>query len=565
MRKRIAAAMLALCLLCTGAFADFADVPNDAWYAEAVSWAQANGIMDGVSEGSFAPDGAVTRAMLVTILYRLSGSPDMPESDWGYAYEDVDASAWYAAAVYWARMNGVADGVSDTQFDPDGNITREQLVTMLYRYAGASAIGGALSFYDAASVSSWAVEAVSWASAEGIVSGREGNLFDPQGGATRAECAAILMRYDAIQPEETPETPEVPEYTPDLESIPTNSYDEDEFYIDDEGYLRYGSDSLAGIDVSYHQGEIDWEAVADSGVDFAIIRIGYRGYSEGVIYQDPYFLDNIEGALDNGIEVGIYFFSQAVTVEEAVEEAEQTVEWLRGYSGDITFPVVFDWERISYSGSRTAELSAVTVTDCAIAFFDVIESAGYQPMAYVSPSTANEEISNDRQTDVAGALHLRLGDVVLPLLLRHVAVHVQRVRAGHRGQRGPERPDVNQTEVRAMKRLLPLILALACVLSLSACGGQPGGQAYFNATVLAVNEGSAELEYTDKLTSGISVGERFTISTDTASSDGAPELAVGDAVRVVFDGRIMESYPIQLGTIFAIYLLDENGGVMANE
>lgn len=116
-----------------------------------------------------------------------------------------------------------------------------------------------------------------------------------------------------------------------------------------------------------------------------------------------------------------------------------------------------------------------------------------------------------------------------------------------------------------MKRLLPLILALACVLSLSACGGEPGGQAYFNATVLAVNEGSAELECTDKLTSGISVGERFTISTDTASSGGAQELAVGDAVRVVFDGLIMESYPIQLGTIFAIYLLDENGGVIAHE
>ena len=88
-----------------------------------------------------------------------------------------------------------------------------------------------------------------------------------------------------------------------------------------------------------------------------------------------------------------------MTVEEAVEEAEQTVEWLRGYSGGITFPVVFDWERISYSGSRTAELSAVTVTDCARAFFDVIESAGYQPMAYVSPSTANEDIYVDRLTD----------------------------------------------------------------------------------------------------------------------------------------------------------------------
>lgn len=116
-----------------------------------------------------------------------------------------------------------------------------------------------------------------------------------------------------------------------------------------------------------------------------------------------------------------------------------------------------------------------------------------------------------------------------------------------------------------MKSLLPLILALACVLSLSACGSEPGGKAYFNATILEVRDGAVELECTDKLTSGISVGERFTISTDTASSGGAPELAVGDAVRVVFDGLIMESYPIQLGTIFAIYLLDENGGVMANE
>lgn len=397
MRKRIAAAMLALCLLCTGAFADFTDVPNDAWYAEAVSWAQANGIMDGVSEGSFAPDGAVTRAMLVTILYRLSGSPDMPESDWGYAYEDVDASAWYATAVYWARMNGVADGVSDTQFDPDGDITREQLVTMLYRYAGASAIGGALSFYDAASVSSWAVEAVSWASAEGIVSGREGNLFDPQGGATRAECAAILMRYDAIQPEETPETPEVPEYTPDLESIPTNSYDEDEFYIDDEGYLRYGSDSLVGIDVSYHQGEIDWEAAAADGIEFAIIRVGYRGYSEGEIFQDPYFEANIEGALANGLDVGIYFFSQALTVEEALEEAEVTLDWISGY--DITGPVVFDWERIEYDSGRTANVSGVTVTDCAIAFCEAVEAAGYQPMCYGSPTTVNEDLYIDRLLD----------------------------------------------------------------------------------------------------------------------------------------------------------------------
>ena len=198
MRKRIAAAMLALCLLCTGAFADFTDVPNDAWYAEAVSWAQANGIMDGVSEGSFAPDGAVTRAMLVTILYRLSGSPDMPESDWGYAYEDVDASAWYAAAVYWARMNGVADGVSDTQFDPDGDITREQLVTMLYRYAGSPATEYVLDYPDTAQVSAYATDAMRWAVENGIINGTSDGMLDPYGAATRSQMAAIVMRYYAL-------------------------------------------------------------------------------------------------------------------------------------------------------------------------------------------------------------------------------------------------------------------------------------------------------------------------------------------------------------------------------
>ena len=257
MKKRLFAAALALLLLTVPALADFNDVPSDAWYYEAVNWAQSEGLMDGVAEGTFDPGGTVTRAMVVTILYRLSGEPDMPESDWGYAYADVDSSAWYAVPVYWARLNGVADGVSDTQFNPTGSITREQLVTMLWRYSGSPQSGTALSFADADSVSSWAADAVAWASAAGIVSGRDGNVFDPSGSATRAECAAILMRYDAAMtaadPGE-PEEPDVPEYTPNLDIIPVNSYDDGSFYIDSNGYLRYGDSSRVGIDVSYHQG-----------------------------------------------------------------------------------------------------------------------------------------------------------------------------------------------------------------------------------------------------------------------------------------------------------------------
>ena len=152
-----------------------------------------------------------------------------------------------------------------------------------------------------------------------------------------------------------------------------------------------------GIDVSSHQGEIDWEAVADSGVEFAIIRAGYRGYSEGELFVDPFFFENIEGALENGLDVGVYFFSQALNTEEALEEAEFLLEAVEGY--ELALPVVFDWERISYDGGRTAEVSGVTVTDCAIAFCEAVEAEGYAAMCYGSPNTVNSDLYIDRLLD----------------------------------------------------------------------------------------------------------------------------------------------------------------------
>ena len=199
MKKRLFAAALALLLLTVPALADFNDVPSDAWYYEAVNWAQSEGLMDGVAEGTFDPGGTVTRAMVVTILYRLSGEPDMPESDWGYAYADVDSSAWYAVPVYWARLNGVADGVSDTQFNPTGSITREQLVTMLWRYAGSPAAEGDLTAWsDGASVSDWAADAVTWAVENGLLTGSDTGALNPQGNASRAELATLMVRASAL-------------------------------------------------------------------------------------------------------------------------------------------------------------------------------------------------------------------------------------------------------------------------------------------------------------------------------------------------------------------------------
>ena len=180
----------------------------------------------------------------------------------------------------------------------------------------------------------------------------------------------------------------VQEQTPvepvDLEpTVPENSYDPAGFY-EEGGFKRYKSeDTLAsvGVDVSSHQQEIDWELVAANGVEFAMIRVGYRGYSQGGLQMDERFRENMDGALAAGLDVGVYFFSQAITVEEALEEARFVLERVRDY--DLTMPVVFDWERQNYSGSRTQKIpDTETMCRMANAFCEEIQAEGYQPMVY---------------------------------------------------------------------------------------------------------------------------------------------------------------------------------------
>lgn len=146
-------------------------------------------------------------------------------------------------------------------------------------------------------------------------------------------------------------------------------------YVNDLGELR----SKTGIDVSKHQGKIDWEKVAGDGIDFAFIRVGYRGSSEGKLVEDEYFLDNIEGALENGIDVGVYFYTQAVSTEEAKEEARFLLDLLEPY--EITYPVVLDLEEVD-GKSRTDGMTQADYTDAALAFLETVESAGYKPMIY---------------------------------------------------------------------------------------------------------------------------------------------------------------------------------------
>ena len=140
--------------------------------------------------------------------------------------------------------------------------------------------------------------------------------------------------------------------------------------------------SHKGIDVSKFQGDIDWEKVADSGVEFAIIRIGFRGYGTGELVIDEKANQNIEGAIKAGIKVGVYFYSQAITKEEAVEEAEFVIDAIKDYK--IEYPIVFDTEENQDSTARTEELTGEEITDMAVAFCDTVKEAGYTPSIYAN-------------------------------------------------------------------------------------------------------------------------------------------------------------------------------------
>ena len=134
--------------------------------------------------------------------YRLAGSPSLENENLGYPFADVPGDSWYADGVYWARLNGVVSGYSDSAFGPNDLLTREQLSAILWRYAGSPAVGGGASFADESDITAWAASAVDWAQGSGYVSGVGGNRFDPDGTATRAQVAVILMRYDQAQTEE---------------------------------------------------------------------------------------------------------------------------------------------------------------------------------------------------------------------------------------------------------------------------------------------------------------------------------------------------------------------------
>ena len=175
----------------------FSDLDCSRWYHEGVDFALAKGFMNGMDTGIFSPDTNITRGQLVTVLYRMAGTPAVEAST---PFTDVAEGRFYSDAVAWAYENEITEGVTDTLFAPNTDVTREQLVTFLYRYAQrkglkTDAVGSLDQYPDAGSIGNFAVEPMTWAVTNGIVDGLDGKLA-PKAASTRAQIATVIMRFE---------------------------------------------------------------------------------------------------------------------------------------------------------------------------------------------------------------------------------------------------------------------------------------------------------------------------------------------------------------------------------
>lgn len=270
--------------------------------------------------------------------------------------------------------------------------SRENIMTKTYRTA-LTALIGIVALLCIAVV----VLAIGWANEQGTVI--------PRIVEVEKEVLVEVPEYIIIDPSEeydhslTNDSFELwdtnygPIWMPALANVAKNEYANENFVKDETtGYLTYADESLEilqGLDVSIYQGDIEWDKVKEAGFDFVIIRCGFRGYVTASVNADANFRSNIQGALDAGLKVGVYFFSQAVDTQEALEEANFVLDLIDGY--DVEFPVVYDWEVvIDKDGDpvRTAEIEPEQLTANALVFCERIKMAGYTPMIYCNKKTA---------------------------------------------------------------------------------------------------------------------------------------------------------------------------------
>ena len=337
----------------------FTDVDRKAWYYPSVSTLTGAGIVSGYTDGTFRPYHDTTAGEAIKLVL----------SAGGYSVPAKTGEHWASGYLSFAAERAF---VSQNITDPDTPITRGETAKLMVTALKLSLSGNAGPFADTDDPNVTALYEAGLA--EG--SWEQGRrVFRPDVPISRAELCSLLFRLY------TKDKLHYGSYYLDYhENLPVNTYRADGFE-NSSGFMRYDDvETAIGIDVSYYQGNIDWRQVKDAGIDFAILRLGYRGYSAGTLALDERFREYLTGAAQAGVDVGIYFFSQAINVQEAREEAEFVLSQLQGST--VKYPIFFDWEIIGNKAARTDDVSTETLTACARAFCDRVADAGYTPGIY---------------------------------------------------------------------------------------------------------------------------------------------------------------------------------------
>ncbi len=353
----------------------FSDVVSTDWFFKYVSELSTNKVLNGYPDGTFKPENTVTYGEALKLIILAAGYDQQAQmgSHWASGYLNFAISKGYVEPGYIQNLGDPAPRLQIARIASKAlNLTAPSIKSPFADTKSPYV----LSLYDKGIV-------------EGSYNADKVLVFLPDSNIERSEISAIIWRINNMDKTDTGSsvTP-VSKITYGkhvldiLKDVPVNSYNPNNFYLSN-GVMQYRSTTVqtySGIDVSRYQGTIDWKKVKAAGISFAIIRLGYRGYETGSLNLDESFEQNIKGATEAGIDVGVYFFSQAITEKEAIEEADFVLAHIGKYK--LTYPVVFDWEVIGGSDARTDNMDTNILCQAAAAFCKKVSDAGYKPMIY---------------------------------------------------------------------------------------------------------------------------------------------------------------------------------------